>query len=152
MSLSSDHLRCRLATPQDLPSIYSLVRDLAIYEHALDQLTLDLDDYYRLFDEGVFESIVAVHQDLVVGTCIYYMTFSTWKGKMLYLEDFVVSASWRHKGVGQILWDTYVAIAKEKGCALIKWQVLDWNEPAIRFYEKNGATIEKEWWNGKILF
>ncbi len=80
------------------------------------------------------------------------MTFSTWKGKMLYLEDFVVKEAFRKKGVGQVLWNKYIDIAKEKDCALVKWQVLDWNEPAVKFYEKNGATIEKEWWNGKIIF
>jgi GNAT superfamily N-acetyltransferase len=143
---------CRTARREDMPFIYDLVRDLAIYENALESLTFDLEGYYKCFDERIFESIVAELDGHIVGACIYYMTFSTWKGKMLYLEDFVVKESYRKKGIGQVLWDSYINIAKVKDCALVKWQVLDWNEPAIKFYEKNGATIEKEWWNGKIIF
>lgn len=143
---------CRTAKREDMPSLYDLVRDLAIYENALESLTFDLEGYYKCFNEGVFEAIIAEEDGVIVGACIYYMTFSTWKGKMLYLEDFVVKEVHRKKGIGQILWNEYLKIAKEKNCALIKWQVLDWNEPAIKFYQKNGAIIEKEWWNGKILF
>ena len=79
------------------------------------------------------------------------MTYSTWKGKMLYLEDFVVAQSHRRRGIGQLLFDAYKAEAIEKKAKLIKWQVLDWNEPAIAFYEKNGATIEKGWYNVKTF-
>ena len=80
------------------------------------------------------------------------MTFSTWKGRMMYLEDFVVNPEYRGQGIGQQLFDSFIAEAKAQDCNLVKWQVLDWNEPAVRFYERNKATIEKEWWNGKIVF
>jgi len=83
---------------------------------------------------------------------LYYMTYSTWKGRMLYLEDFVVQEAFRKAGIGQQLFDGFLQEANNKGCKLVKWQVLDWNVPAIKFYEKNKAIIEKEWWNGKILF
>lgn len=152
MILDLNSFTCRKAIAKDLPYIYDLVRDLAIYENALDALTMDLEGYQECFENDIFESIVLEHQGVIVGTCIYYMTFSTWKGRMLYLEDFVVKQDWRNKGLGQILWNNYLRIAKEKKCALVKWQVLDWNTPAVNFYEKNGATIEKEWWNGKIIF
>ena len=146
------NVTCRFARHEDMPAVYDLVRDLAIYENALESLTFDLEGYYKCFKEGIFESIVAEDDGAIVGACIYYMTFSTWKGKMLYLEDFVVKEAHRQKGIGQILWNEYLKIAKEKDCALVKWQVLDWNDPAVKFYEKNSATIEKEWWNGKIIF
>ena len=113
---------------------------------------LSLEDYKGVFKEVAFESIVAVLDGEVIGTCVFYNTFSTWKGKMLYLEDFVVRDSARRLGVGQLLFDRFNKIARERGCALTKWQVLDWNEPALRFYEKNKATIEKEWWSCKIVF
>ena len=71
---------------------------------------------------------------------------------MMYLEDFVVSEQHRQKGIGQLLFDAFLNASKEQGCKLAKWQVLDWNQPAVNFYLKNGAVIEKEWWNGKILF
>ena len=71
---------------------------------------------------------------------------------MLYLEDFVVRETYRQNGVGQLLYNELVSIAKAEGLKLMKWQVLDWNEPAIKFYEKNEAVIEKEWWNCKLVF
>ena len=79
------------------------------------------------------------------------MTYSTWKGRMFYLEDFVVLEAYRRLGLGQMLFDAFLQEAKDQQCRLVKWQVLDWNEPALRFYRKNNAVIEKEWWNGKIF-
>ena len=151
MEIRTD-IRCRKANRADMPKIYELVKDLAVYEESLDQLKMDLDGYYTNWDDGTFESIVAEKDGEILGTCIYYMTFSTWRGKMLYLEDFVVKEKLRGQGVGQVLWNAYIQESKDRGCAMVKWQVLDWNTPAVNFYEKNGATIEKEWWNGKIIF
>lgn len=141
----------RNAQLSDIPDIFALVQELAAYEKAPEAVITSVETYKRDFQEGIFDAIVADYQGEVIGTAIYYMTFSTWKGKMLYLEDFVVKESHRRYGAGQLLFDTYIQIAKDKGCSIVKWQVLDWNEPAIRFYEKNNAIIEKEWWNGKIF-
>jgi GNAT superfamily N-acetyltransferase len=82
---------------------------------------------------------------------IYYETFSTWKGRMLYLEDFYVKETARRFGVGQKLFNAFHETAREKDCKITKWQVLDWNIPAVKFYKKNNAIIEKEWWNVKIF-
>ena len=142
----------REAVYDDLPAIYGLVRELAIYEKAEESLTIDVDEYRRLFHSGLFKATVAEKEDTIIGTCIYYDTFSTWRGKMLYLEDFVVNEAYRRHGTGQLLWDHLVAYAKNNQYSLLKWQVLEWNEPAIKFYEKNESIIEKEWYNGKILF
>lgn len=76
----------------------------------------------------------------------------TWRGKFIYLQVFVVKEALRQEGIGQLLFDEVVSIAKQSGAKLLKWQVLDWNTPAVKFYEKNRAMIEKEWWNGKIMF
>jgi GNAT superfamily N-acetyltransferase len=70
---------------------------------------------------------------------------------MLYLEDFVINQNFRRYGLGQKLFDAFIMRAKELNCTLVKWQVLDWNIPALKFYEKNHAVIEKEWWNGKLI-
>lgn len=140
----------RKAVDSDLASIYELVLELAIYENGREQVTTTLEDYQNDFKEGLFESIVAESKGEIVGMMLYYMTFSTWKGKMLYLEDFVVKESFRSKGVGQKLYNAFLDIVKAKGARLAKWQVLDWNEPAIKFYEKNNAEFDKEWWNVKI--
>lgn len=137
---------------EDLQYVHDLVRELAIYEKAEHEFLATLEDYQNDFKEGIFEVLLAEIEDEVVGMCLYYMTYSTWKGKMLYLEDFVVKQTYRQAGVGQQLFDAFIQEAKAKGCRLTKWQVLDWNEPAIKFYEKNNAVIEKEWWNGKIIF
>ncbi|PHN01176.1 GNAT family N-acetyltransferase [Flavilitoribacter nigricans DSM 23189 = NBRC 102662] len=139
------------ARRSDLPAIHGLVRELAVYEKAESEFVASLDDYYRDFDADIFECIVARVDDEVVGMVLYYMTYSTWKGRMLYLEDFVVLEANRRDGLGQKLFDAFLDRARELECRLVKWQVLDWNEPAIKFYLKNSAIIEKEWWNGKIF-
>lgn len=142
----------RPAKLEDIPSIHNLVRDLAIYEHAEEELIATIEDYEKDFKAHYFEALVAEHESTIVGISIYYKTYSTWKGRMLYLEDFVVKESYRKKGIGQLLFDAFIARSKDLDCKMVKWQVLDWNEPAIAFYKKNKATIEKEWWNGKIIF
>lgn len=124
------------ATKQHIPAIYDLVLELAIFEKAAHELTATIEDYYNDFKEGIFEAIVLEEKGEVIGMCLYYMTYSTWKGKMLYLEDFVVKQKHRKKGYGQKLFEAFIDIAKEKKCRLAKWQVLDWNESAINFYKK----------------
>lgn len=136
----------------DLKDIYQLVVDLAVFEKEPEAVKATLDDYETAFDEGLIDAIVAEDQGQIVGIAIYYMTFSTWRGKMLYLEDFYVDPLYRSKGVGQQIFNKYIETAKAKGCAMVKWQVLDWNAEAIKFYERNEATIEKQWYNGKIIF
>lgn len=142
----------RKSNSADLPAIYKLVQELAIYENEPEAVTATLEDYQTNFDLKVFDAIVAEDAGEVIGVCIYYLTWSTWKGRMVYLEDFVVSASHRKKGVGQKLFNAFLEEAKRMNAEMVKWQVLDWNEPAIKFYQKNKAIIEKEWWNGKIFF
>lgn len=142
----------RKATINDMATVFSLVKELAVYELAEDQVTTSVEIYERDFSNNIFDVIVAEMDDEIVGMTLYYMSYSTWKGKMLYLEDFVVRETHRRFGIGQILFDAYLAEAKTLGANLCKWQVLDWNEPAVKFYEKNNATIEKEWWNVKIIF
>lgn len=141
----------RKATAADIPAMHHLVRALAIYERAEDQFVATVEEYERDFAAGIYQTIVAEAEGKVVGMALYYMAYSTWKGKMLYLEDFVVFEDYRRYGIGQMLFDAFLEAARQEGCRLVKWQVLDWNEPALRFYEKNEAIIEREWWNGKIF-
>ena len=145
-------LTIRKAQASDLRAIHKLVRALAIYEKAEAQFTATLEQYHLDFKEENFKAIVAEHNGAVVGMALYYTAYSTWKGKMMYLEDFVVEPELRGSGIGKALWDHLVAIAKGTDCVLMKWQVLDWNEPAIRFYERENAEIQKEWWNGLLRF
>ncbi len=141
----------RPATERDLPAIHALVRELAIYENAPNEVETDLKEYETDFKNGLFESTVAEMDGQVVGMILFYMTYSSWRGKMLYLDDFVVTASHRRYGLGQLLFDAFIEEGRQRGCRLVKWQVLDWNEPALQFYRKNAAIIETDWWNGKLF-
>ncbi|MEO1515260.1 MAG: GNAT family N-acetyltransferase [Bacteroidota bacterium] len=149
--MPNSSIRTRKATKDDLAAIHGLVYELAVYEKEPDALTATLEDYERDFAAGIFQAIVAEQEDQIVGMALYYMTYSTWKGRMMYLEDFVVTQSHRQQGIGQLLFDAFLSVAREENARLAKWQVLDWNEPALRFYQKNGASIETNWWTGKIF-
>lgn len=146
------NIQIRKATLQDIPEIHGLVKELAIYENKPEAVTASITDYQRDFLKEEWDSIVAEDDGEIIGITIFYNTYSTWKGLMFYLEDFVVKEPYRRTGVGQLLWDAILQEAKDRNCVMMKWQVLDWNKPALKFYKKNGATIEKGWWNGKIFF
>lgn len=141
----------RRATASDLPAIHSLVGELAKYEQAENEFVATLQTYQRDFEAGIFEALVAEQQGEILGMALYHLAYSTWKGRMLYLEDFVVRESLRQTGIGQKLFEAFLEEARAKDCVLVKWQVLDWNLPALKFYEKNQALIETNWWNGKIF-
>lgn len=145
-------MNIRKATLADIPTVHDLVRELAIYEASEAAFTATLEDYTRDFEAGRFEVLVAeTPTDGVIGMAFFYETYSTWKGPMLWLEDFVVKEAHRRSGAGQLLFDAYVAEARQRGSRLVKWQVLDWNEPALNFYRRQQAIIETNWWNGKIF-
>lgn len=136
----------------DLPAVYELVRQLAVYEREPEAVTATLEAYREDFANERFEVLVAALSDEIVGMALFYYAFSTWKGRMYYLEDFVVREEYRGKGIGKALFAKFLDVAQRKGARLVKWQVLDWNEPAIQFYQKHGAIIERDWLNGKLFF
>lgn len=146
------NMKLRKATYEDLPAIYNLVVELAVFEKEPDAVKATLQDYQEQFKNELIHAIVAVDNEIIVGMALYYDTFSTWRGKMLYLEDFVVNQAYRSKGVGSLIYDEFIEEAKRRKCTMVKWQVLDWNEGAIRFYKQKGATIEQGWWNVKVIF
>lgn len=145
-------LNIRPATETDIPAIHQLVCELAQYENSPGEVETSPEEYLADFRAGLFQSMVAEINGQIVGMVLYFMTYSSWRGKMLYLDDFVVTSQYRRKGIGQMLFDAFLAEGRKAGCRLVKWQVLDWNEPALEFYRRNQAIIETEWWNGKILF
>ncbi|MFZ1751522.1 MAG: GNAT family N-acetyltransferase [Saprospiraceae bacterium] len=142
----------RKATIEDMPAIYGLVHELAVFEKEPEALKIGVREYQEAFGDQLMDSIVAEVNQHIVGITVFYMTFSTWRGKCLYLEDFYVQPAYRKSGLGQLLFDAYLEEAKRLGATMTKWQVLDWNEIGTNFYLKNHATIEKNWWNGKIYF
>lgn len=135
-----------------MAAIHHLVRQLAIYEKAPEAHVATVADYERDFLDGKFESIVAEEDGVVVGMVLFYDAYSTWKGRMLYLDDFVVAEERRGAGIGKLLFEAFLDEARKRGCKLAKWQVLDWNEPAINFYQKYPVFFDKEWIDVKIPF
>src|SRR5688572_23580729 len=142
----------RKAEEKDIPAIHELVRELAEYEKGLHHVTTTPASYLADFREKVFDAYVAEQDGEVVGMALYFLVFSTWRGRMLYLEDFVVKESVRGSGIGARLFDAFIEEAKRQKVALVKWQVLKWNEPALNFYKKYDAVLDDEWYDGKIYF
>ncbi len=144
----------RAAAVQDVPAIFSLIQELASYERAPEQVVntpeqLQID----LFEDNICSAIVATNSsDIVIGFALYYISYSTWKGRCLYLEDFYVQEAQRKRGYGQALFDEIVQIAKQMGVKRMDWQVLDWNHTALNFYRRNHATLDPEWINGRLFF
>jgi GNAT superfamily N-acetyltransferase len=139
----------RRAEQKDCARLLELVKELAVYERAPDEVTVTLDHFTETgFGENpVWWAFVAEADGLIVGFCLYYVRYSTWKGARMYLEDILVTEAWRGKGVGKLLFNCLVEEAREKGWAAISWQVLEWNEPAINFYKKYNAAFDPEWVN-----
>jgi GNAT superfamily N-acetyltransferase len=146
------NLTIRKARLTDMPQVHALVKELAVYENGEAELWLKAKHYDDYFAQSLFECDVALHEETIIAMIIYYPTFSTWKGPMLHLEDFIVTEAFRRKGVGKQLLDHFLKMAKERKVSLAKWEVLDWNTPAINFYKKYDVIFDKEWWNVKIVF
>jgi len=147
------NIHIREAKPTDMDAVFGLIKELAIYENAAEQVTNSVDN---LIEDGfgsnaVFKCLVAVANQQVIGFALYYTSYSTWKGRCLYLEDFLVTEDWRRKGVGKLLFDEVYKIAQETKVKRFEWQVLDWNEPAINFYKKYKANLDETWVNCKLM-
>ena len=144
-------IHIRPATEQDIPAMHALMFELAVYEQSPESVEATVEEYRQDFDKGLFEGLIAETEGRVVGMALYFMAYSSWKGKMLYLDDLVVTEAYRRRGIGQLLLEAFLAEARRRGCRLAKWQDLDWNQPAVDFYKKNQAVIETDWWNVKIF-
>jgi GNAT superfamily N-acetyltransferase len=128
------------------------VKELAIYERALNQVTNNVDKMTRDYHDKLYDFFVAEVDSNIIGLCLYYYRYSTWKGKRLYMEDIIVTESMRGNGIGKILFDATVVAAKNVGCTGMMWQVLDWNTSAVNFYRKYGTNFDNEWINCNLDF
>lgn len=152
MPLSETTIKIRDAEEHDIEAMFGLIRELAIFEKAPDEVTNNPE---RMKAEGfgpsaVFKAFVAEIDNKIVGLSVVYYRYSTWKGKCLYLEDLIVSEPYRGRGLGKLLFERSLNYARENGCARMVWQVLDWNEPAILFYKKYGSQFDHGWVNAYL--
>lgn len=136
----------------DLPRVLALIQELAAYERAPHEVTNTLDMMRRdgFGPEPIFGFFVLESGPDLLGLALFYTAYSTWKGRMLFLEDLVVTEAARRGGYGRQLFEAVVQEARRTGAQRMKWQVLDWNEPAIAFYKKLGANLDGEWLNGNL--
>ena len=144
----SAQLTIRRATETDLPEVVRLVRELAVYEKLEDKFVATASDFQRtlLGPEACAECWIGQLKGRVVGYVIFFHTFSTFLGKRgMYLEDLYVEEELRGQGFGSQLFEFVVKLARERGCGRLEWSALEWNEPAIRFYEARGAKMLDDW-------
>ena len=146
-------IKVRASKPGDEQSIYDLVKALAVYEKAPDEVINTPEQIAKdLFENEICYAYVAEDNNLIIGFALYYVSYSTWKGKSLYLEDLFVLPEFRKEGVGGLLFDEVVATAKRWNVKRMDWQILDWNEPALSFYKKKNAHLDSGWVNGRLFF
>ncbi|MEO5976689.1 MAG: GNAT family N-acetyltransferase [Chryseolinea sp.] len=139
----------RVGRRDDLPQVFELVKELALFEKAPHEVTntiekMELDGFGP---NPVYGFFVAETNGRIIGLSLYYWRYSTWKGKRLYLEDIIVTEEVRGHGIGKKLFDRTMQHTLDEKCTGMMWQVLDWNEPAINFYKKYGTKLDYEWVN-----
>jgi len=137
----------RLATVEDMPKVLELIKELAHFEHALDKVEVTAK---VLAQDGfgakpAFTCFIGEIEGEIEGMALVYNRYSTWKGVVLHLEDLIVNKEVRSSGLGTKLLDQVVIYGHSKGVKRISWEVLDWNESAISFYEKKGAKVMRDW-------
>ena len=138
----------------DIPQVFDLIKELAEYEKALDKVSNTVE---RLEEDGfgpnpVYELFVAENESIIVGIALTYYRFSTWRGKVMYLEDLIVREHMRRKGIGKKLFDMVLDHAKVTSCVGLSLQVLDWNDLGINFYKKYNMEFDEEWINCYLEF
>lgn len=137
----------RKGTKEDVSSILSLIKELAVFEKEPDAVIITEADLLRdgFSENPLYYTFVAEENGIVIGMALYYYRYSTWKGKTIHLEDLIVSENKRGTGAGFALYKQIIAQGKLDGVKRIEWNVLDWNTNAIQFYEKSGAKILDDW-------
>lgn len=137
----------RKGTQNDMATVLELIKELAIYEKEPDAVVIKESDLVRdgFGNNPLFYTFLAEVNHKIVGVALYYYRYSTWKGKTIHLEDLIVREEMRGTGIGFELYSEIIKQGKKDNVRRIEWNVLDWNTPAIKFYEKSGARILEDW-------
>ncbi len=140
-------LQIRKGTPEDMHDVLALITELAVYEKEPDAVVISTEDLVRdgFSENPLFHTFVAEVNEEIIGVALYYYRFSTWKGKTIHLEDLIVKENNRGTGAGFALYSEIIKQGKKDNVRRIEWNVLDWNTPAIDFYEKSGAKVLSDW-------
>ena len=140
-------MNIRRGNPQDMQAVLGLIQELAEFEKEPDAVLVTVDDLVRdgFGPVPLFHVFVAEVDDEIVGIALWYYRYSTWKGKTIHLEDLVVKDKMRGTGLGYALYSEIIKQGKKDQVRRVEWNVLDWNTPAIDFYEKSGAKVLKDW-------
>ena len=142
----------RIALKKDAEFIIKMIRELAEYEKALDQMHVTSSELVRdgFGDKPLFECLILEHENESVGIAIFFYKYSTWKGKTLYLEDLYVMPRARKNGLGMKAMKFLANYAIEQKCRRFEWQVLDWNQPSIDFYKSFNTDLDNGWINCRL--
>ena len=145
-------MKIRTGVKTDLPAVLELIKELADYENSGNQVSITLDELENDgFGERPWYWFLVVEKDnAIIGLSFYWIRYSTWKGKFLFLEDFVIKEEYRNQGIGSKLFEKTIKVCKKLNLNGMIWQVLDWNSSAIDFYKKYNAEIKNDWLNGKL--
>ena len=140
-------MNIRKGTIDDMPAVLGLIKELATFEKEPNAVVVTVADLERdgFGESPLFHTFIAEENEEIVGMALYYYRYSTWKGKTIHLEDLIVKEEKRGAGLGFKLYTEVIAQGKCDGVRRIEWNVLDWNAPAIEFYEKSGAKVFKDW-------
>ena len=141
-------IEIRKATVDDIPAIFGLIQELAVFENGLENVTNSVEQMKA--EKDFFDCYVAENNGEIIGMALYYFVYYTWVGKALYLDDLYVKEAYRGKGIGKKLMQKMMEVARDEKCHRMRLQVLNWNSKAIDFYRKTGFTVDQEWYNCDI--
>lgn len=151
--MATEKTSIRKAKIGDEHAIMRLVQELAEFEKAPNEVTNTPEQLaIDLFDDEICHCFVVEMEDKIVGIALYYVSYSTWKGRCLYLEDIYIQPEYRRNEIGKNLFAKLIQEARNWGVKRMDWQVLEWNKSAIQFYQSIDATLDPEWINGRLFF